>query len=80
MGSDPETDIESFDDGKPRHEVSLPAFYIARYPVTVAQFCQFTDERGSFLEHDSYRRLLKKRSNHPIVGISWNGAMEYCRW
>ena len=33
-------------EGKQRHEVSLPTFYLGRYHVTVAQFRAFVEETG----------------------------------
>ncbi|MBN1580088.1 MAG: SUMF1/EgtB/PvdO family nonheme iron enzyme, partial [Anaerolineae bacterium] len=40
MGSD------QYDDEKPPHEVRLPAFMIARYPVTNAQYAAFVQDDG----------------------------------
>ena len=31
---------------QPQHDVTLPAFFIARYPTTVAQFRAFVDDSG----------------------------------
>ena len=36
-------------EGEPRHEVTLPTFYIGRYHVTVAQFRAFVEDTGSTL-------------------------------
>ena len=41
MGSDKGRDSLAYDEEEPQHELSLPRFYIARYPVTVAQFRKF---------------------------------------
>lgn len=49
--------------------VTLPRYFIARYPVTVAQFGEFTKDRS-----------LSKLSNHPVVGVSWHDALKYCDW
>jgi formylglycine-generating enzyme required for sulfatase activity/energy-coupling factor transporter ATP-binding protein EcfA2 len=59
------------------HEVELPAFFIARFPVTVAQFRAYleaTDERPA--DEDS----LKGPDNHPVNWVSWHEAMAYCLW
>ena len=46
MGSDPKRDKGAYDDEQPRHEVPLRCYYIARYPVTVAQFGAFVATGG----------------------------------
>jgi formylglycine-generating enzyme required for sulfatase activity len=46
MGSDPAKDKQADKDEQPQHEVDLPLFYIARYPVTNAQFDSFTKDGG----------------------------------
>jgi formylglycine-generating enzyme required for sulfatase activity len=38
MGSDPARDIEANDAEQPQHTVTLPAYHIARYPVSVAEY------------------------------------------
>ena len=41
MGSDPATDKEALDDEQPQHRLSLPEFYIGKYPVTNEQYAVF---------------------------------------
>jgi len=45
MGS-AEDDKDAYDDEKPAHPVTLPEFYMARYPVTNAQFNHFWQDKG----------------------------------
>ena len=45
MGS-AEDDEMAYDDERPQHELDLPAFYIARYPITNAQYRPFVKNGG----------------------------------
>ncbi len=57
--------------------VDLPTFYIARYPVTVAQFRVFVEATGFRLGLDE---ALKHEPEHPFVVVSWHEALKYCEW
>ncbi|MBX2997828.1 MAG: SUMF1/EgtB/PvdO family nonheme iron enzyme [Caldilineaceae bacterium] len=46
MGSDKIRDSRADDDDLPQHEVNLATFYIARHPVTVAQFHAYLEATG----------------------------------
>ena len=61
----------------PQHKVTLPAYYIARYPVTVAQFRAFVDASGYQWGGSSWEQGAV---NHPIVYVSWHDAVAYCVW
>lgn len=70
---------EGWDDEWERHEVELPGFYLARWPVTVAQFRAWAadpDRGGPPVEPMS----LEGRANHPVVWVSWHQARAYCTW
>ena len=60
-----------------QHEISLPTFYIARYPVTVAQFRAFVLD-SEFSLH--FPEALNNPDNHPMVLVSWHEAIEYLKW
>ena len=77
MGSDPKRDPNAQADEQPQHEVTLPTYYIARYPVTVAQFNAFVDIKKHTPADTSSLRGLP---NHPVVNITWNDALAYCDW
>jgi formylglycine-generating enzyme required for sulfatase activity len=77
MGSDPRKDREASSDEQPEHEVNLPDFYIARYPVTVAQFRAFVEESG---HRPSDPDSLRGVPNHPVVWVSWYDALAYADW
>ncbi len=68
---------EVYEAGTPQHEVTLPEYYIARYPVTVAQWRAYLEDTGRKPED---RRSLRDPDNHPVVGISWYEVVKYCEW
>jgi sulfatase modifying factor 1 len=62
LGSDKKKDDQAFDDELPQQSVTLPAYRIARTPVTVAQFAAFVQATG-------YQTDAEKQGQ---AGI-WNG-------
>jgi formylglycine-generating enzyme required for sulfatase activity len=77
MGSDKAQDEMAYDDEQPQHELTLPTYYIARYPVTVVQFRAFVEDSG-FQPGDA--DSLRGVDNHPVVWVSWHEALAYCDW
>ncbi len=76
MGSD-DDDEDAFKNEKPKHTIELPTFYLARYPVTVAQYRAFVDDEHYLLKD---KDALKGIPNHPVVRVTWHDALAYCRW
>jgi formylglycine-generating enzyme required for sulfatase activity len=77
MGSDKQHDKQAHDGELPRHEVNLPGYYLARWPVTVAQFAAFVGASG---HEPADPDCLKGVANHPVVYVAWHDAMAYCHW
>jgi formylglycine-generating enzyme required for sulfatase activity len=77
MGSDKAHDPGAYDDELPQHEVTLPRYFIGRYPVTVAQFLAFVEGGGSRPENPE---SVQGFANHPVVTVSWYEAQQYCDW
>ena len=68
-------------DGKPQHRLHLPAFRIARTPITNAQYHVFTEATGYQMpKHWEEKRPPKRQESHPIVHVSWHDALAYCAW
>jgi formylglycine-generating enzyme required for sulfatase activity len=66
----------------PQNEINdaitpTPNFYIARFPVTVAQFRSFVEATG-FEPGDL--DALRDPDNRPVRWVSWREAMRYCDW
>ncbi|MBE2200732.1 MAG: SUMF1/EgtB/PvdO family nonheme iron enzyme [Anaerolinea sp.] len=77
LGSDPEQDPQAQDDEQPQHSLHLESFYLARYPVTVAQFKLFVEKSGHKpANQDSTKGLV----NHPVRYVTWRDAIAYCEW
>jgi formylglycine-generating enzyme required for sulfatase activity len=77
----------------PRADITVDAFYIARYPVTNAQFKEFVDDTGApvpYRQDDRWssqyswdpvsRRFPEGGGNHPVTLVSWRQARRYCEW
>jgi formylglycine-generating enzyme required for sulfatase activity len=77
MGSDKAHDPDAYNDELPQHEVTLPLYFIGRYPVTVAQFRAFVEGGGSRPDNPASFQGL---ANHPVVSVSWYEAQQYCDW
>lgn len=63
--------------GRERFSVRLPAYYLAMYPVTNAQYRVFEKATG-------YRRgehvVPDGMDDHPVVNVNCEDAEAYCRW
>ena len=81
MGGDPTTDPQAFENerwsgARGQGTVDLPAFYLGRYEVTVAQFAAFVRATGFAVSEQT----LQRPPDHPVSSVSWPDALAYCRW
>ncbi len=76
MGSDKAQDPDAEDAEVPKHQVTLPGYWIAKTPVTVAQFRAFVEAE----EYKAHEYALEGPDDHPVRYVSWVDAMAYCRW
>jgi sulfatase-modifying factor enzyme 1 len=74
MGSLP-GDAHAAEEETPQHSVILPTYYMARYPVTVAQFRVIVEESGDQSRDEDRLRGLH---NHPMGDVTWYEAVKYC--
>ena len=69
MGSDNGEDNE-----KPVHPVYLDTYQIGKYEVTLNQYnqCIRADVCGG--------QIYTARLDYPVIGVSWDDAVTYCKW
>ncbi len=67
MGS-PENEIGRRDDEIPQHRVTVPSFFMGKYPVTQAQYQAITGTNPSCF----------KGNNRPVERVSWYDAVAFC--
>lgn len=78
MGSDPKQDEQADEVEQPQHELDISYdYYVARYPVTVAQYKLFVELTGYKTSNEN---SLNGIPNHPVVSVSWYDSLKYCRW
>lgn len=83
-------------DEMPQHPIHLLSFAIDIHPVTNEQFVRFLDIMGGEKDsnHNDIIRLKSSRikrtagrliiesgyAKHPVVGVTWYGAVAYAKW
>jgi len=78
MGTDrARTDLQD----QPSHVVSLPAYYIDKYPVTNAQYARFVSATGHRPPlHWKDGKIPDGQVLHPVTMVSWFDAQAYATW
>jgi formylglycine-generating enzyme required for sulfatase activity len=76
MGS-PEDEPERSDNEGPQHEVSVPTFFMGRYPITQAQWRVVAEFPQVSRELDPDPSNFKG-DNRPVEQVSWYDAIEFC--
>lgn len=83
-------------DEMPRHQINLNSFAIDIHPVTNEQFVRFLEVMGGEKDsnHQDIIRMRDSRikrtggklsiesgyTKHPVVGVTWYGAIAYAMW
>lgn len=84
MGSD-ETDADADEDEMPRHQVTLSSFYIYTHEVTNAMYAKCVSAGGCWPVHvlesgPTTHYNDPAYADHPVVGVTWDMARDYCAW
>lgn len=83
-------------DEMPRHQITIDSFAIDIHPVTNEQFVRFLEAMGGEKDsnHQDIIRMRDSRikrtggklsiesgyAKHPVVGVTWYGAVAYAKW
>jgi len=78
MGSDR---VRTSPQNRPRHEVNLAEYQIAKYPTTNIQYAKFVSEQGYRPPLDwKDGRIPEGMELLPVTMVSWYDASNYCTW
>ena len=85
-------DSRNFDHELFRHDITLPAYFISKHPVTNLEYKSFIEATGWNVPYrddcfsHKYNWNTESRSypqgmeNHPVVLVSWYDAQAFCAW
>lgn len=59
---------------KPQHTVELSDYWMAKFILTNQQYADFLGKQKHPVSD------WQKRKDHPVVNVSWNDAVAYCKW
>jgi formylglycine-generating enzyme required for sulfatase activity len=76
MGS-PEDEVDRYDDEGPQHEVRVASFFMAKYPITQAQWRVVADFPKVKVDLNPDPSNFKG-DNRPVEQVSWHEAVEFC--
>jgi formylglycine-generating enzyme required for sulfatase activity len=72
---------EGSTDHQPARMVYLDDFWIATYEVTNSNYQEFVDEANHRApDHWPDGEFPVGLENHPVVGVTWHDAQQYCEW
>lgn len=79
MGSS-DDEKNSCSDERPQHQVTVPSFFMGKYPVTQAQWEAVASQTDMKVKIDlNPDPSYFKGKNHPVERVSWDEAVEFCQ-
>ena len=77
MGS-PTNELQHQDTESPQHLVTVPQFFMGRYPITQAQWRVVAGLSPVKQKLAPEPSQFKDKDNHPVESVSWHDAIEFC--
>ncbi|MEO1375121.1 MAG: bifunctional serine/threonine-protein kinase/formylglycine-generating enzyme family protein [Cyanobacteria bacterium J06635_10] len=71
MGS-PASEKAREDNESPQHEVTVQRFFMAKFPITQAQY------KAIMGENPSYFQSIFSHDRHPVDSVAWRAAVDFC--
>jgi formylglycine-generating enzyme required for sulfatase activity len=79
MGS-PQDEIARFPDESPQHRVTVPDFFMGKYPITQAQWRSIAQQTELQVDRELNENPSSfKGDNLPVENVSWYEAVEFCQ-
>ncbi|QGZ92911.1 formylglycine-generating enzyme family protein [Microcystis aeruginosa] len=74
---------EGHDSEKPQHQVTLPSFYMGKYPITQAQWKAIASRTDLKVKQDlepkpAYFKDRPESDRRPVEKVNWYDAIEFC--
>ncbi|MFM7474590.1 MAG: SAV_2336 N-terminal domain-related protein, partial [Microcystis aeruginosa] len=82
MGSPP-NEKDSFKDGRPQHQVTVPPFFLGKYPITQAQWRAIASRTDLKVKQDLDLNPARFKDRpdsdrRPVEQVNWYDAIEFC--
>ncbi len=68
------------EDEKPVRQIYLNAFYMDKFEVTVGQYARYLEVTGMEEPPDWSIMNQPQHQRRPVVNVSWEDAVNYCKW
>jgi formylglycine-generating enzyme required for sulfatase activity len=74
---------EGYDYGEPQHQVTVPPFFMGKYPITQAQWQAIASRTDLKVKQDlepnpAYFKDRPDSDRRPVEQVSWYDAIEFC--
>jgi len=66
-------------DEKPANRVRVAGFWLGEHEVTNAEYAKFLQATGN-RKPDFWDDPRFNKPNQPVVSVTWNDALQYCKW